>query len=495
MTGDQWRRARDLFERALDRPSDDVEEWVVREAGDDAIAAEVNSLLQHHTRAGTFLEDGVVGRVAALLDEEARFAPSQQVGVYLVDREIGRGGMGRVYLATDTRLNRKVALKALGPALAGDLAQRERLKREARAAAALAHPGICTIYALEEIGDDLLIAAEYIEGHTLRDEIDSGRRPAPGELHDTVRQLAAALASAHARGITHRDLKPENVMRGADGALKILDFGLAVVDQAHGAAVDVPRMTSPGTLIGTPAYMAPEQLDGGVADARTDVFALGVLLYEYASGVHPFAAATPLATAARILEGDSAPLTALRPDLSPGLAQTIERCLRKRPSERFATAGDVVAALGQRGVAASAPDPAMSATWWRTHMAIVIALYFVAAIAGWLVKEWWQHGFAEAGFVLLAIACTVGGVLRGHLLFAQRTHDDRTFRRELHRSERVLMATDVAIAAVLFAEGIVTTRIRSVPGVLIIGLGLGIGLARLVLERSTTEAAFGGVAA
>jgi hypothetical protein len=132
--------------------------------------------------------------------------------------------------------------------------------------------------------------------------------------------------------------------------------------------------------------------------------------------------------------------------------------------------------------------------WWRTHMGVVIAFYFVAAIAGWFVKEWWDHGFADAGFVLLAIAATVGGVLRGHLLFAQRTHDDRTFRRELHRAERVLMATDVATAAVLFAEGIVTTQIRSVPGVLIIGLGLGIGLARVVLERSTTEAAFGNVA-
>src|SRR5215210_756014 len=135
--------------------------------------------------------------------------------------------MGRVYLATDTRLGRRVALKALAPHLTRDASQRERLRREARAAASLTHPGICTVYALEEIDGDLYIATEFIDGHTLGEEIRSGRRPSADDLLRTGRELAAALASAHTRGIVHRDLKPDNVMRGGDGRLKILDFGLA----------------------------------------------------------------------------------------------------------------------------------------------------------------------------------------------------------------------------------------------------------------------------
>ena len=135
--------------------------------------------------------------------------------------------MGRVYLAHDTRLGRTVALKALAPHLMRDPAQRERLRREARAAASLTHPGICTVYALEEIDGDLFIATEFVDGHTLREEIQSERRPSRDEILRTARDLASALASAHARGIVHRDLKPENVMRTRDGRLKILDFGLA----------------------------------------------------------------------------------------------------------------------------------------------------------------------------------------------------------------------------------------------------------------------------
>ena len=166
-------------------------------------------------------------RFPALLDDdEAAYAAGRVIGPYTIVRELGRGGMGRVYLASDARLGRNVALKAIAPRLIGDPAQRERLRREARAAAGLTHPGICTVYALEEYDGDLFIAAEYMDGRTLREEIAGGSRPLAADILRTARDIAAALASAHASGIVHRDLKPENVMRTSDGRVKILDFGL-----------------------------------------------------------------------------------------------------------------------------------------------------------------------------------------------------------------------------------------------------------------------------
>jgi hypothetical protein len=332
----------------------------------------------------------------------------------------------------------------------------------------------------------VFIAAEYVDGQTLRDEIARGTPPSAGMLMDSARELASALASAHARGITHRDLKPENVMRDRAGRLKILDFGLALA--TADAAVDTPRVTTPGTVVGTPAYMAPEQLNGGPVDPRTDVFALGVLLYEFATGTHPFQAATPLAMAARILEGELRPVDELRDDLPPRFAAVVQRCLRKSPEERFAHAGDVLLALGDGHADGRRLGPG-TVGWWRNHMVAVIALYFVAAMVGWLVKEW-DHGYAQGGFVLLAMAATVGGVFRGHLLFAERTHRRAAFLAELTRSAPILMPVDLLIGVVLVLEGLWVTRERSVAGVLIVGLGIGIALARIVLERSTTRAAF-----
>ena len=153
------------------------------------------------------------------------------------------------------------------------------------------------MYALEEVGGDLFIATEFVDGHTLRDEIASGRRPSADTILATARELAAALATAHAKGITHRDLKPENVMRTAEGRVKILDFGLARVETPEAAERGASRVrvlaTRPGMIVGTPGYMAPEQINGQPADARTDVFAYGVLMYQFSCGEHPFAAASP----------------------------------------------------------------------------------------------------------------------------------------------------------------------------------------------------------
>src|SRR5688572_2430241 len=188
MTREQWQRVRELFERALDAEPADAAAWLSREAGgDEQVRAEVESLLRHHTRAGSFLSQPLSDHVPDLLAEDRELQPGQVVGSYTIVREVGRGGMGRVYLATDARLGRTVALKALPPQLTREPVHRDRLRREARAAAVLTHPGICTVYALEEFDGELYIASEFVEGHTLRDEIAGGKRPSLEMILTTAR--------------------------------------------------------------------------------------------------------------------------------------------------------------------------------------------------------------------------------------------------------------------------------------------------------------------
>jgi predicted Ser/Thr protein kinase len=481
VTAEDWRRVRDLFERALDEEPADIQTWVARQAaGDRSVAAEVLSLLEHHSQAGAFLTASLAA--SALEDDGAVLPEGLVVGQYTVVREIGRGGMGRVYLARDARLGRPVALKALLPRLTDDPRQRERLRREARAAAVLTHPGICTIYALEEHDGNLFIAAEYVDGHTLRDEIGSGRRPAAADLLTTAREITAALAAAHQRGVTHRDLKPENVMRTRDGRIKILDFGLARVE-SHADGGTRGTVTEAGVLVGTPAYMAPEQLSGGHVDARADVFALGVLLYEYACGTHPFAAPTSLAVAARVLEGTPPPLEASCPGLPLSLAAVIERCLRKLPADRFASAAEVLAALGRSDLS----PRRHVARWWRTHQITVIGLYLLAAAVMWQLKEW-QPG-AAALFAMVGVSGTIGGVFRGHLLFTER-QNPVAFPAERRRAQYVTLIIDLVIAGALIAAAGGVAGSRQLAAVLTVALAVGLALARLVLERSTASAAF-----
>lgn len=485
MTSAQRRRVRDVFEAALDRDPAERAGWIEGEAGDDPLVRdEVRSLLDHDSRAGSFLRHPVLDRVPALLTDEA-FAPGASIGPYSIIREVGRGGMGRVYLAWDQRLARRVALKALAPHLTRDERHRERLRREARAAASLTHPGICTVYALEEIDGELYIASEFVEGRTLREEMRSAPRPSAADVLSTARELAAALASAHDRGVTHRDLKPENVMRTGDGRLKILDFGLARID-APALQLPAAGATVPGMLIGTPAYMAPEQLNGQPIDRRADVFAFGVLLYEYASGVHPFEADTPLARVARVLESDARPLTARCPQLSIALAEVIARCLRKPPLDRFQSAAEIVGALDQAGSGLAAPA---HGTWWRAHQSVIIALYLGSAALGWVLKEWIEIPTTISAFIALGIGATIGCVLRGHMIFTERMNTAMLIL-ERRRTARALIAVDLAMAAALTLDGVLFAA-WPLTSVLTISLALGIALAATVLEPATTRAAFG----
>lgn len=489
MTPAQWQRVRDLFDRALEAEPADPVVWAGQQTDDAEVIDELLSLLAHHSRAGLFLSAPLAERVTDLLDASPRLREGTAVGPYTIVRELGRGGMGHVYLARDSRLGRTVALKALPPALTADERQRERLRREARAAALLTHPGICTVYALEEIEGDLFIASEYVDGRSLREVIASGFRPPAGELEQLTRELTQALASAHERGITHRDLKPENVMQTHDGRLKILDFGLALVrNEEEWSGAD--RMTNPGALIGTPGYMAPEQLRGEEADQRSDLFSLAIVLTEYATGVHPFDAATPIAMAARVLESQPPSLAQVRADVPSHLAAAIDRCLRRAPQERPANAAALLRLLDERADSPASVDPV--AAWWRRHQLVMLVLYIAGAALAWQIKEW-TGGVPRAIFLLVGVLATVAGVFRGHLLFAEQVNR-QSFAAERRRAAPVTLVTDLALALALGIDGLLIAGERQVAGLLTLALAVGVALARTVVERATTRGAFGDAA-
>jgi len=492
MTPAQWQRVRELFEAALDASPANLREWLDAQSPDSVVRGEVESLLNHHSRAGSFLNEPVPESVPALLDEEEALAAGTVIGHYTVVRELGRGAMGRVYLARDSRLGRQVALKALAPHLTGDPSHRERLKREARAAAGLTHAGICTVYALEEIDGHLFIASELVDGQTLREEIVRDRQPRADAILATARELADALASAHGKGITHRDFKPENVMRDRTGRLKVLDFGLARTSHALTPLSSSPAgalATLPGLLVGTPAYMSPEQLNGQPADPRADVFAFGVVLYEYACGVHPFEASTPLALAARVLESDARPVADGCRHIPPNVAAVVDRCLRKSPAERFATAGEIVQALAS---GAAAPEPGHSGrfqTMWRVHQAVSMALYVVAVTMAWEIKEQFKSPLSLWTFVAIGIAATIAGVSRAHLLFTWRMNRPR-LTHEWQRVRPAVVAIDLLLAAGLAVDGVSFVGIRPLWGMLTIAFAAGLALSTLLMEPATTAAAF-----
>jgi serine/threonine protein kinase len=277
---------------------------------------------------------------------------------YEIIERIGAGGMGEVYRARDIKLDRDVALKVLPADAAQDPERRQRFEREAKAIAALKHPHIVTIYSVENVDDIHFLTMELVDGQVLSDFVPAGGL-SPQQFYEIALPLVDAVACAHAKGIAHRDLKPANIMVDKNGQLKVLDFGLAKLWSADPAqTVDSPaHTTQAGHVLGTPAYMSPEQLEGGVVDARSDVFALGIVFHELLSGAHPFHANQPTAIMVRIVRDDPPGL----PGRPQALVDLVTRCLRKNRSDRFADADELGRAL--RTVAEVAgPDPIAAPT-------------------------------------------------------------------------------------------------------------------------------------
>jgi tRNA A-37 threonylcarbamoyl transferase component Bud32 len=340
---ERWQRLGPYLDELLDLATDEARanRLSALRLEDAALAADLQMLLddRRDVAARHFLEYTPISLADAVPGKLPIAGPFDR---YEIISLLGEGGMGKVYAATDTRLDRVVAIKVLSERLAGDPTYRERFEREARSAAALNHPHICTIF---DVGSNYLVM-ERLEGETLADMLTRGPLPVNQAIHYGV-QIADALAAAHASGIVHRDLKPANVMITAAG-VKVLDFGLAkqiarIDESAPTATLSVVNATTTreGQIVGTAAYMSPEQVEGKPVDGRSDLFAFGALLYEVLGGRRPFSGDTTLSTLASVLKASPDPLRRVRPDVPEPVERVVMRCLEKNPAARYASAAEV----------------------------------------------------------------------------------------------------------------------------------------------------------
>ncbi len=358
MTPEQYEQIGKLYHAALEREPAERAAFLAEACGaDQALLCEITSLIVAYEQAGNFIEQPPHD-VAAGWQVSANALPKGGFAHYQLLSPLGKGGMGEVWLAEDMRLGRKVAVKLLRAEFTTQPERVRRFAQEARAASALNHPNIITIHKIgettTEAGGRHYIVTEYVEGETLRQwmaHAPQGRLSLPEAL-DIAVQIAAAFTAAHEAGIVHRDIKPENVMARRDGIVKVLDFGLAKLTETQEAPVDsqistVKQSTEGGVVMGTPRYMSPEQVRGEKVDVRTDIFNLGVMLYEMVAGRAPFEGATPSEIIASILRDEPAPLIRQVPEAPPELERIVCRALRKDREERYQTATDLLTDLKQ----------------------------------------------------------------------------------------------------------------------------------------------------
>jgi serine/threonine protein kinase/Tol biopolymer transport system component len=352
MDRERWRQIDSIFKSALELSSDERADFIKRAcAGDEELCAEVESLIAHD-REGDELEEPAFEEATRLLAAEAQKEQAlagKIVGPYRIVSRIGVGGMGEVYLAVHERTGRKVALKLLPAHHTRDEQRVRRFQQEARAVLALNHPNIVTVYDIEQADGASVIASEFIEGETLRARLSRGPLAAADAL-DVAAQVAAALSAAHAAGIVHRDIKPENVMLRPDGFVKVLDFGLAkLTERPDGAGSSAPTLasvnTDPGVVLGTVSYMSPEQARGLEVDARTDIWSLGVVLYEMATGRVPFVGETPTDVLASIIGKEPPPLARYLKAVPETLEWIVTKTLTKDREGRYQTARELLTDL------------------------------------------------------------------------------------------------------------------------------------------------------
>ncbi len=344
MNSERWQKVKALFDVAQEIPSAKREKFLDKAcAGDVDLRREVENLLSSFENPTSFMEQPAAREVVSLIIERNNELESgQMLSHYRISSKIGEGGMGDVYLAKDTRLNRLVAIKLLSVELNKNENHLRRFVQEARAASALNHPNIITVYEIGEFEDTHFIAAEYIEGETLRERL-SGKLTL-NEVLDIATQTASALSAAHKAGIVHRDVKPENVMiRREDNLIKILDFGLAKLTEQQAISNEDATLaqvkTNPGVIMGTVAYMSPEQARGRQVDERTDIWSFGAVLYEMLAERQPFAGETISDAIAAILKNEPAPLGENTP---PELNRIIRKTLQKNVDERYQTVKDLL---------------------------------------------------------------------------------------------------------------------------------------------------------
>jgi serine/threonine protein kinase len=396
MDPDRWRKVESIFHEALDA-GDSGRAGVMEQscAGDEALRREVESLLAQHEKGGSFIETPAFATRLASVPASGSDKPLSDlaktvVGHYRVLNIIGSGGMGVVYEAEDLKLRRHVALKFLPEDIAENPQWLERFRLEARAASALNHPNICTIYEVDEVEGRVFIAMELLEGQTLKQMI-SGKPLQVGTALDLGTQIAGALAAAHSKGIVHRDIKPANVFVTKQRRIKVLDFGLAKLTQPPTGAADggLTHRTETGIVMGTVGYISPEQIRGQTADYRADIFAFGAVLYEMLTGKRPFEKATAAETMTAVLNEEPPAISQIAPNTPPALVRVVRRCLEKNPEQRFQSASDLGFALEALSTWGSAAVPAVGSRRRSRWLWTAVMAGSVVALAAWLMA-WWR---------------------------------------------------------------------------------------------------------
>lgn len=485
MKPERWKHLKALFETVVEKDAAAQAAYLDDACGADAdLRRELEALLARHSQ-DSFLEKPV----RELLPEFPADAPEtmagKRLGPYEIIRRIGRGGMGIVYLGRDTRLDRQVAIKMVAPAHLNDPGHMERLRIEARAAARLAHPGIATVFSLEESGDGWFMVTEYVQGHTLREALKSGRSPFARVL-DIAVQIAGALAAAHEQGVIHRDLKPDNIMLTQSGAIKILDFGLAKID-SRSLSVMETRLTRSGMFLGTPAYASPEQLLGNPVDHTTDIFSFGILLYEMTLGRHPFGTTDSMATIARILEGDMAEPSHASAAIPRDFGRLVRRCLAKQPQDRYRSTRDLLLDL-QRLTDAPPDRPAAALWWWQFHQACAAFGYYGMLYPLWRVREWLGGVDGSLLFFPALVAVGVSANLRLHLWFMSRFYaaalaDQRC------RAGRWIRWADWLFVLMLALTAVYIHNSHARIATLLLSVSVGSLVAFLIIEPATAKVA------
>jgi TolB-like protein/Tfp pilus assembly protein PilF len=386
---ERWDRVSELYHAALER-SPDLRDSFLQQmcAGDEPLRAEIEQLLRYDAKAESFLESPIppqrtfeVTRTMAMSD--------RRVGRYDLGIRLGAGGMGEVYLATDSHLCRQVALKLLLPEMSSHPNSRARFLREARSAAALSHPNIAAIFDAGESDGRLYLAMEFVQGKSLRSILQNGPLP-ENEIIQFAMQLASALDHAHSRGILHRDIKPENILIDTTGMAKLVDFGIAKTFSAEtGAEAEITR---PGMFVGTLKYAPPEILSGQPASRRSDLYSLGLTLFETACARTPFDGLPGMAAIAAILHGDRVAVRDFNAALSDGMAYIVERSLARTPEDRFSSAAEMLEAVRMvRETGGAAPGPAVEASRIPT-----LALLEFANLSRDPSLDWLAIGMVEA---------------------------------------------------------------------------------------------------
>lgn len=350
LSNERWRQIKKIFQAAVELDSSERDAFLENAcSGDEALRLSVISLLSSDKEEWKLLEEPAFEAVAGLFAEvRPSLTVGQQLGHYRILDLLGTGGMGEVYLAEDEKLGRKVALKLLPADFSTDQVQMRRFQREARTASALNHPNILTIYDIGQLDEQYFIATEFVAGETLRQRMYRSRL----SLQEALRiagQAAEGLSAAHAVGIVHRDIKPENIMLRPDGYVKVLDFGLAKLiareEQSLQTSSDEESVSTPGLLMGTLKYMSPEQARGLMVDSRSDIFSLGVVLYEMLAGHAPFQGETNSDLIVSILTRDPAPIAEFVPNAAIELQQVINKALCKSVEGRYQSSGAMIVDL------------------------------------------------------------------------------------------------------------------------------------------------------